>query len=165
MPDPKLRRLLNNLTQKLHHDTLLQTTMDELRASLDCDRIVLYYFYQQWHGQVTFEALRSPQLSILGSVGGDDCFNDTYAQQYFEGRTRAVADIEVEPLADCHREFLRGLRVRANLVVPVLIPDDLWGLLIAHDQAPRSWQTGEIAAMQASARIIANTAAIRQTHR
>jgi GAF domain-containing protein len=125
MPDPKLRRLLNTLTQKLHHDTVLQTTLDDLRVSLDCDRIVLYYFYQQWYGQVTFEALRSPQISILGSVGEDDCFNDTYAQQYFEGRTRAIPDIELEPIADCHRQFLRKLRVRANLVVPVLIPDDL----------------------------------------
>jgi GAF domain-containing protein len=75
------------------------------------------------------------------------------------------ADIEVEPIEDCHREFLRGLRVWANLVVPVLIPGDLWGLLIAHDQAPRSWQADDIATLQASARTIANTAAIRQMHR
>jgi GAF domain-containing protein len=41
------------------------------------------------------------------------------------GRLRAIADIEAEPLADCHRDFLRGLRVRANLLVPVLVADNL----------------------------------------
>ncbi len=72
------------------------------------------------------------------------------------GRLRAIADIEAEPLADCHRDFLRGLRVRANLLVPVLVADNLWGLLVAHHCRPtRPWPEADIAAIEHGADTLA----------
>jgi GAF domain-containing protein len=119
---------------------------------------VLYYFYSQWHGQVTFEALSSEEFSILGSSGPDECFNDEYAALYLAGRTRAIADVESEPINPCHRDFLRTLQVRANLVVPVLVPKGLWGLLVAHHcQAPHTWTELDIQQMQSGAQTLATS--------
>lgn len=57
--DTNLRIFFGRLTQRLERDTLIQKTTDELRNILQVDRVVLYYFYSQWKGQVTFESLKS----------------------------------------------------------------------------------------------------------
>lgn len=151
MPDPGLRKLTAQLSQKLQQDRLVQETVTQLRSRLDCDRVLLYYFYREWQGQVTFESLKAPKFSIFGSTGPDECFNDEYARLYQQGRTRAIADIETEPIHPCHREFLRSLYIRANLVVPILTPR-LWGLLIAHHcTAPHAWSLDDIEFMKTAA--------------
>jgi GAF domain-containing protein len=156
MSDIALERIFDRLRKDLARDTLIQTTTDRLRAKLDADRIVLYYFYYKWSGRVTFESLSDEKFSIMGSSGPDECFNGEYASLYEAGRTRAVTDIEIEPIAECHRDFLRNLHVRANLVVPVLNQRGLWGLLVAHQcRSTHAWTLAEIAAMQAGANDLA----------
>ena len=151
-----LKKLLNRLVNKMQRDELIRDTVSELRELLDVDRLVLYYFYEQWQGQVTFESLSSPELSILGSTGADDCFNDEYAELYLHGRVRAIPDIALESIDTCHRDFLRSIQVRANLVVPVLIPRGLWGLLIAHQcHSSRIWLETDIEKMQIAAQNLA----------
>ncbi|PSB28553.1 GAF domain-containing protein [Stenomitos frigidus] len=153
--DPKLQRLITRLSLNLERDQLVRQTTGDLQRSLNVDRVFLYYFYRQWKGQVTFEALSDPKFSIFGSTGPDACFNDEYAALYLAGRVRAIEDIETEPIVECHRDFLRDLQVRANLVVPILIPQGLWGLLVAHHcQSTRSWAEADITAMQEGARAI-----------
>ncbi|ABA22812.1 possible Sensor with GAF domain [Trichormus variabilis ATCC 29413] len=153
-----LQRVLQRLVQTMQRDALVRQTTNRLRESLQIDRVVLYYFYWQWHGQVTFEALSSEEFSILGSTGADECFNDEYAELYLAGRTKAIADIESASITPCHRDFLRTLQVRANLVVPVLVPKGLWGLLVAHHcQGTRFWTESDIELMQTGAKTLATS--------
>lgn len=159
--DPKLKRVLANLSTTLERDHLVVQITSDLQQKLGVNRVVLYYFYRQWKGQVTFEALSEPEFSIFGSTGPDECFNEEYAAMYLAGRIRAIADIELEPITECHRQFLRHLKVRANLVVPVLIPKGLWGLLVAHHcQSVRSWSDSDITAMQQGAEALASATSI-----
>ena len=91
-------------------------------------------------------------------------FDDQYAMLYEEGRVRAIADIETEPIHSCHRDFLRSIQVRANLVVPVLTARGLWGLLAAHHcTAPRVWKPSEIQFIQKKAEILAMVPAIESS--
>jgi GAF domain-containing protein len=160
--DSRLRRVLTHLFTTLERDHLVVQITGDLQQKLGVDRVVLYYFYRQWKGQVTFEALSDPQFSIFGSTGPDECFNNEYAALYLAGRVRAIADIETEPIAECHRDFLRTLKVRANLVVPVLISQGLWGLLVAHHcQSTRPWAAADITAMQQGAEALAIAPSIR----
>lgn len=160
--DPGLRQVMTRLSQTLERDQIVKQVTTDLQQQLKVDRVVLYYFYREWEGQVTFEALSAPNYSIYGSTGPDECFNNEYAALYLAGRVRAIADIEAAAIADCHRDFLRALQVRANLVVPVLIPKGLWGLLVAHHcQAVRPWPEDDIALMQAGAQQLATAPAIR----
>jgi GAF domain-containing protein len=156
MADQKLQRIADHLATTLARDTLVQRTVNNLRDTLQVDRVVLYYFYGEWDGRVTFESLSSSELSIYGSKGPDACFNDEYAAMYQAGRVKAIADIETEAISTCHRDFLRSLHVRANLAVPVLNRRRLWGLLIAHHcQSPRSWSSSDIEAMRQGAQTLA----------
>ena len=164
MSDQGLRKLSRRLHRNLAKDSLVQVTLDQLKNYLKVERVVLYYFYCHWQGQVTFESLETPEFSIFGSTGADECFNGEYAKLYQAGRVRAIADIEVETIHECHRNFLREIKVRANLAVPVLNPQGLWGLLIAHScSLPRLWLPTEIEAMVSGAKTLATCPAIKES--
>ncbi|WP_234996578.1 GAF domain-containing protein [Planktothrix sp. PCC 11201] len=138
-------------------DILIQTELDKLRTQLQCDRVILYYFYYQWKGQVTFESLSQAIFSIYGSTGADNCFNQEYAQLYQQGRISAIADIETEAIHPCYQKFLRSIYVRANLVVPVIVDNQLWGLLIAHYcQLPHLWNASEFELVKTVAKTLSN---------
>ncbi|WP_310428038.1 GAF domain-containing protein [Chamaesiphon sp. VAR_48_metabat_135_sub] len=164
MSDPSLQRIFDRLYRDLARDTLIQTTTEQLRKSLHADRVVLYYFYYKWSGKVTFESLSDDKFSILGTSGPDECFNGEYAKLYEDGRVRAIADIESEPIQPCHRDFLHQLEVKANLVVPILIDRGLWGLLVAHNcQSTYTWSSDEIMAMQTGAGNLAKIRSIQES--
>ena len=156
MSDPSLARILKRINVILERDSLVQQTLQQLREKLQVERVITYYFYRKWEGQVTCESLISPRFSILGSTGPDECFNGEYARMYEEGRIRAIEDIETEAIAPCHRLFLRDMQVRANLVVPILNNNGLWGLLIAHQcRDTRVWCLEDIQAMREGATTLA----------
>ena len=162
MSDTALEKIFDRLRVDLSRDSLIQTTTDKLRAELNADRVVLYYFYYKWAGRVTFESLSHQRYTILGLAGPDECFNGEYAKLYEAGRVRSIADITIEPIAPCHRDFLQQIEVKANLVVPILTEHGLWGLLVAHAcQSNQNWSAGEIAAMQVGAEKLATARSIR----
>ncbi|AUS99400.1 hypothetical protein CLI64_02760 [Nostoc sp. CENA543] len=153
-----LQKVLHRLVNKMQRDALIRQTTTQLREHLQVDRVVLYYFYWQWHGQVTFEAVSSEHFSILGSTGPDECFNEQYAALYLAGRIKAIADIETAPIAPCHRDFLRNLQVRANLIAPILTNRGLWGLLVAHHcQGTHRWSQSDIELIQVAAQTLATS--------
>ena len=160
--DAGLTRLVDRLSKKLAQDAIVQQVTDRLRNALQVDRVVLYYFYSQWKGQVTFESLRSEEFSIFGMTGAEECFNDEYAEMYLKGRVKAIVNVDLEPIHDCHREFLDSIRVRANLVAPILTDRGLWGLLVAHHCSDtRPWLESEIATIGEEARFLAQASSIR----
>lgn len=133
------------IRQSLDLDAILDTTVIEVRKFLQVDRVIIYRFKADWSGVVTVESVAPGRLPILYSVVEDPCFRETYVPLYQEGRVRAIEDIYRSDLSECHITLLANAQVRANLVVPVLKGDQLWGLLIAHHcQAPRPWQTLEV---------------------
>jgi GAF domain-containing protein len=158
-----LGNVLQRLNKSLQRDSLVQTTIADLRLFLQADRVLLYYFYSEWKGQVTFESLSNGEFSIFGSTGPDACFTEEYAALYLAGRVRAIPDIETEPIDSCHRDFLRNLRVKANLVVPIVTSGGLWGLLVAHHcRGSKVWTQTEIEQMKAGAKMIASSSLLNQ---
>ncbi|MEO0394611.1 MAG: GAF domain-containing protein [Cyanobacteria bacterium P01_A01_bin.137] len=159
-----MKSILQRLGQTMQRDRLVQSTTDNLRSFLQVDRVVIYYFYNKWEGQVTFESLSDQKYSIYGSTGPDQCFNDEYAALYLAGRVRAIPNIETEPIESCHRDFLRYLDVRANLVVPILTAQGLWGLLTAHHcQSTKDWSDDDIKRMQKDALALASAPSIKDS--
>ena len=67
------------------------------------------------------------------------------AANYTEGYVQAVSDIYKARLNPCHLKILKRFQIRANLVVPLLQGQHLWGLLCIHQCGkPRDWQEDEI---------------------
>jgi GAF domain-containing protein len=159
--DQALQQVLSRLGKTLERDAMVQETLSSLRLLFDVDRVVLYYFYRQWKGQVTAESLSDERWSIYGTTGADDCFNDQYAEKYLGGRIQATSDITQAGLDPCHLEFLQSIHVKANLVAPILNRAGLWGLIVAHHcRATRSWHQRDIEAMLEAANYLANSKTI-----
>ncbi len=99
-------------------------------------------------GCVTYEARASDDIpSVLNLIEEEDCSTQVpnCREKYHRGLTFAVDDVETGyTTSSCFLELLRQTQVRAKLVAPIVVQNDLWGLLIAHQCfEPRQWQESE----------------------
>ncbi len=133
------------IRQSLDLNEILNTTVTEVRQLLQTDRVILYRFNSDWSGHVVVESVSPDYQTILGEKVDDPCFRDRFVKYYRQGRIRAIENIYEADLAPCHIEVLARYQVKANLVVPVIHQDQLWGLMIAHHcQGSRTWEPHEI---------------------
>ncbi|MEO8891022.1 MAG: GAF domain-containing protein, partial [Coleofasciculaceae cyanobacterium] len=85
-------------------------------------------------GCVTYEAKASKTISSVLNLTEGDCLNyvPNCRKKYRKGLTFAIDDIEKAYIhSPCLLEFLRKIQVRAKLVAPLVVKNQLWGLLIA----------------------------------
>lgn len=127
MFEHNLNRVNERLNRTFTRNQLLQQTTDQTRWHLQVSRVVVYYFYHEWKGQVIIESLSHSDFSILGLTGPDNCFSGEYADQYLQGKVLEAADIERTGFDLCHLEFFRSIRVRAGFVAPIVVDNQLWG--------------------------------------
>ncbi len=143
-------RLVGQIAQHIHQSLdlreILSTTVSEVRQFLQTERVFIYRFWEDWSGSVVVESVASGWSPILGTTIKDSFFIEAACRQlYQQGRTQAVADIYTAGFSQCHVDFLARLEVRANLVIPIVQGEKLWGLLVAnHCSEPRQWQQLEI---------------------
>ncbi len=138
-----LNRLSNQVRQSLDLPTILQTAVCEVRNLFATDRAVIYQFDANWCGRVVLEDVAEPWLPTLGEAV-DGCFSTECLELYRNGRIRAINNILEAGLDPNHLEFLQRLRVQANLTVPIMVCDQLWGMLIVHQCShPRVWREDE----------------------
>jgi diguanylate cyclase (GGDEF)-like protein/PAS domain S-box-containing protein len=139
-------RIQRRIRQSLDLTEILNTTVTEVRQFLQTDRVVIYRFEPDWSGVVIVESVDLGWTPTLGRILFDACLaKETLIQSYRRGRIQALEDIYALSLPKCYVDFLAQFQVRANLVVPILQGDKLWGLLIAHHCAQkRQWLSWEI---------------------
>ncbi|MGC9524740.1 MAG: CBS domain-containing protein, partial [Limnospira sp.] len=147
-------RLLSEMTQRIRRsldlDEILNTTVVEVRQCLDVDRVLIYQFEPDWSGTVIVEAVHPQYRSIKGRKLSDTCLSTEYCiEPYTRGHVHRVEDIHAAGLPDCYIDLLIELQVRANLVIPILQGEKVWGLLAAQNcGGPRRWQDWEIHLLQ-----------------
>ena len=144
-----LKQVTDQMRGTLDLNITLQTIVREVRSLLNADRVLIYKFLHQLEGNIIVEDINSNWSSILGIQLPSECFPEESANLYLQGRTRTINNVSTDRLTACHREFLQSLQIQANLIVPIKIDTQLWGLLIAHQcAAPRTWQETEIELLQ-----------------
>ena len=154
-----LRLIGEQIRSTLELKTILQTAVQEVKKFLDTDRAVIYQFDPNWGGIVVVEEVSDGWLSIMESghqtvesalhPGKDDCFLPKYIDFYQNGKVRLINDISQENINHCYAGLLRQLQVQASIVVPILMGEKLWGLLIVHEcRGTRVWQKSEVELLQ-----------------
>ncbi|HSM81057.1 MAG TPA: EAL domain-containing protein [Nodosilinea sp.] len=145
-------RLIRTITQHIHRsldvNQILQTTVTQIRQFLQTDRVLIYRFNPDRSGTMAVEAVLPPWQATLGITLEETCFitNPYLIEQYRQGRTSTIDDVEHHGLDPCHHQLLRRFQVQASLVVPINQGGTLWGLLCVHHcRAPRLWQPEEVA--------------------
>ncbi|KAM3110740.1 ATP-binding protein [Phormidesmis sp. 146-33] len=136
------------LRRSLQSDEILQTAVTEVQQLLKADRVLIFRLWADGSGKVVQESVVPGYTVVLGRDIYDPCFPD-YRERYRQGRVNAITNVETANIDHCHLEFLQQFEVKANLVVPVLMRDHLWGLLIAHQcSSPRQWVDSETDLLQ-----------------
>jgi methyl-accepting chemotaxis protein PixJ len=141
----QLNEIVSRLRESLEEERIYRAAVTETRRVLGSDRVVVYQFDDTWKGTFVAESVEQGWTAALGSDLYDPCFKEKYIEQYRQGRVQAVGNLAEAGLSDCHLRQLQQYQVKANLVAPILINDELVGLLIAHQcSRPRQWQPTEV---------------------
>ncbi len=145
----KRSQVLKDLVLKLiglsQTNIIFNTAVEEIRQALQCDRVIIYEFDENWQGLIIAESVDEHYPQALGAYINDPCFTENYVDKYRQGRVQATDNIHNAGLTQCHLQQLEPFAVQANLVAPIVVDGELLGLLIAHHcESPRHWQQPEI---------------------
>lgn len=141
--------MLTNLISIIHNcsqaEDILSASVECVKQALGSDRVVVYSLQPQSIGRVLAEAVAPGFPKTIETTIDDPCFLSRHIDSYRNGRISAIDNIHTARITPCHVETLENIAVKANLVVPILLPDgELYGLLIAHQcSEPRSWKPEE----------------------
>ena len=149
----KRAQLLSEFTSQVRRsldvDSILSTAVDRVRDILEVDRVLIYRFNASYTGgDVTAESVGEGWTQALGRHLEDPMLPNS-VDRFKSGQVSFVRDVDKGDLTECHCKLLRELDVKANLVGPIVVGDDLVGLLCAHQcSGPRQWQPEDISLMQ-----------------
>ncbi|MBR8828837.1 MAG: PAS domain S-box protein [Gomphosphaeria aponina SAG 52.96 = DSM 107014] len=141
-----ISHVTQRIRQSLNFEEILAATTSEVRELLQTDRCLIYQFNPNGSGTVVAEAVTERDLSLLNQTIYDPCFKDKLYQQNSIVIIENIYGNNVHP---CHFELLNKLKVKANLVIPIIQKETPWGLLIAHHcKTTRKWKSWEIELLQ-----------------
>ncbi|CAN1212455.1 histidine kinase [Tumidithrix helvetica PCC 7403] len=147
-----LREITQRISQAIDLSAIFDTACHEIRQFMHTDRVGIFKFYPDSNfddGEFVAESVLEGFDSVLAIKVRDRCFGERYVAQYQQGRIQAIDDIYNAELLDCHRDVLAQFQIRANLIVPLLNGEELWGLLCIHQCSDsRHWKKFEIKFIQ-----------------
>lgn len=143
----------------------LQSLCDEaasvFRKITGYDRVMVYRFDEDGHGEV-FSETRKPDLeAFLGNRYPASDIPQMARRLYERNRVRLLADVDYEPaplvprlspisgrdldmsmcflrsVSPIHIQYLKNMGVAATLVVSLMVGGKLWGLVSCHHYSPR----------------------------
>jgi len=111
-------------------------------------------------GKITYEARSNETIpSVLNLQEGAYCWIQVpdCQEKYRKGMVQAVNDITAAYThAPCLLKMMQQAQIQAKLVAPIVLQDELWGLLIAHQcDRPRLWLDSEASLMQRLTELLA----------
>lgn len=168
-----ISRVIQRMRQSLDINQIFNTTTEELRQAIECDRVGVYRFHEDWSGSFISESVAAnwkallqeqTRASNLGIIAvdrenctaknltiADEFIQDTYLQEtrggaYGKGKSyRSVPDIYQAGFDSCYIKLLEQIQARAYIIVPIFCSARLWGLLAVYQNShPRQWVDTEI---------------------
>ena len=159
--------------------SLCDVTAQILKQVLGHDRVMVYRFDADGHGQV-FAEQREPQLEpYLGNHYPASDIPKVARDLYLKNRVRMLVDVDytpvpIHPICDAesgsefdmsmchlrsmspmHLQYLRNMEVASTLVASLTAGGSLWGLIACHDSAPRRAGYSARAATELIAEVVA----------
>ncbi|MEH2083477.1 MAG: GAF domain-containing protein [Nostoc sp.] len=125
------------IRQSLHIEEILQITVEEVQKILQTDRVLIYQLLPDQSANTVIEAVVSGLPAIKEQNNTAPYFQTEYLQQYYlqqyrQGKIFGLANLELLEVEQSHLELMQQFGVKVNLVVPILVKEELRGLLIVH---------------------------------
>ncbi|BAQ63781.1 ATP-binding protein [Geminocystis sp. NIES-3709] len=154
-------RILHQVTQQIQQDLdlliIVKMTIEQVQSLLQIDRLLIYQIrvpIKQESSEetilidtVTYEAKASSVIPSVLNFQEESCFNNIKdcEEKYLKGFYLAIDDIHNSNINLCLKELMQKLGVKAKIAIPIIVKNELWGLLIAHQCfAKRKWKSNEI---------------------
>ncbi len=133
-----------------------------MRAITGYDRVMVYKFDEEGHGEVLSEERRPDLESYLGNRYPASDIPQIARRLYVRNRVRVLADVNYAPvplqprlspisgqeldmslchlrsISPLHVQYLQNMGVAATLVASLLVGGQLWGLISCHHYVPRT---------------------------
>ncbi|NEU76287.1 GAF domain-containing protein [Hassallia byssoidea VB512170] len=124
------------IRQSLQIEEILQTTVTEVQKIIKSDRVLIYQPLPN-KTQVVVEAVVSglptiKEQNIIDSYFRAEYLQQCNLQQYRQNKIQAIAMEDLIEVQQNNLELLQQFGVKANLVVPIFIAEEVCGLLIVH---------------------------------
>ncbi|WP_426757077.1 ATP-binding protein [Myxococcus sp. Y35] len=174
-----IHTVVSPLGQGRGTSALLQAAAEGVRALTGFDRVMVYRFHADWHGEVVAESRAD---GVDGYMGLHFPASDIPVQAralYRRNPLRLIADVQARPVglvpptlpetgqpldlsgaalrsvSEVHLEYLRNMGVGASFSVSLLKDGELWGLIACHHRSPRHVSAARRQACEVLARLLA----------
>lgn len=165
LPQPDIARRVESALQAFLSCYALRPLCEEaarvFRDVSGHDRVMVYRFAEEGHGEVFAEERRADLESYLGNRYPASDIPQVARRLYERNRLRVVADVDYLPVpleprlnpltgadldmslgllrsvSPMHVQYLKNMGVSATLVCSVMVGGRLWGLIACHHETPR----------------------------
>jgi chemotaxis family two-component system sensor kinase Cph1 len=138
-----------------------QIIVKEVRKVTDFDRVMLYKFDEDGHGEVLAEEKIDEMESYLGLHYPESDIPQPARKLFLSNWIRVIPDSQIHPVAlypgvnpvtnqpidltlsilrspyQCHLEYLHNMGVRSSLTISLMKDRKLWGLIACHHRTPK----------------------------
>ena len=146
------------IRQSLRIEEILQTTVTEIQKILQVDRALISQILPDRTSIFLKEAVNIQVESIIEKISNKPCpslSNDDF-DHYCNGKFSKIDNIDTAEISALHAEYLCQFNIKADVVIPILQSEKLWGLLIVNQcDRPRKWTDFEIELLQQLANQVA----------
>jgi len=140
----QLNQITSRIRETLNTQIILDTVVTSTRDTLQVNRVVFYRLNESL-GEIVAESVDYSLNAVLGKKVNDPYHVTEYPDEYEFGSIKTVENIQDLRLTQSYLEQLRDLDVKAFLLSPVFVDNQLYGLFAAHDCAStRTWEEIEI---------------------
>ncbi|WP_126628139.1 ATP-binding protein [Dictyobacter alpinus] len=140
---------------------LCQFSAEAVRKLTGFDRIMIYRFHEDWHGEVIAEARNEDMEPYLGLHYPASDIPSQARELYRHNWLRLIADVAYQPAAiiptdspltqhplnlssavlrsvsPMHIQYLKNMGVAASMSISILKDNQLWGLISCHHNQPK----------------------------
>ncbi|MEH1912007.1 MAG: GAF domain-containing protein [Nostoc sp.] len=125
------------IRQSLQIEEILQITVQEIQKILQTDRVLIYQLLADESAPTVTEAVVSglpviKEQNITTLYLQAEYLQQHYLQQYRQGQIFGLGNFDLPEVEQSHLELMQQFGVKINLVVPILVKEELRGLLIVH---------------------------------
>ncbi|NER48117.1 MAG: GAF domain-containing protein [Symploca sp. SIO1A3] len=128
---------------------IFNTTVKGVRKLLKADRVLIYRFHSDSHGEVIAESVASDLPSAFDDKFQYPPISQELLNTYRKGLVVPHNDLMMADLTMEQLPLIESFAIKARIEVPILHEGQLFSLLsIHHCLAPHDWQASEIAFLQ-----------------
>ena len=141
-----VNRLAGLYRENFDTNSLIESTVKEVRKLLKANRVGIYQFSDEHYGELIIESVDAKWNALVGTdlAKAEDTYIKGQKTSYISGQSIVVEDLHKGDYSPYHVQQLEQWGTKAYVVAPIFLEDKLWGLLgVYQNDAPRQWRDSE----------------------